>query len=71
MLLLSIHHIVADGWSMGVLIGEIAAIYPALRGGETPALAALPIQYADYATWQRGGSPTARWTVSWPTGGAS
>jgi amino acid adenylation domain-containing protein len=52
-LLLSMHHTVSDGWSMGVLFRELSALYEAERGGE-PALPALPVQYADYAVWQRG-----------------
>ncbi|HEY3567953.1 MAG TPA: amino acid adenylation domain-containing protein, partial [Thermoanaerobaculia bacterium] len=52
-ILLTLHHIVSDGWSMGVLVEEIAALYPALRAGEAPRLPELPIQYADYAVWQR------------------
>ncbi|HEX6904704.1 MAG TPA: amino acid adenylation domain-containing protein [Thermoanaerobaculia bacterium] len=47
-LLLSLHHIVADGWSMGVLVREIKALY---AGGPLPE---LPVQYADFAVWQRG-----------------
>ncbi len=52
-LALNVHHIVADGWSMGVLIREIAAHYDALVNGKTVSLSALPIQYADFASWQR------------------
>ena len=52
-LVLTIHHIVSDGWSMGVLFGELAALYGALSAGRTAALPDLPIQYADYAAWHR------------------
>lgn len=52
-LLLTAHHIVADAWSLGVLTRELAACYGALVQGREPTLAALPIQYADYALWQR------------------
>ncbi len=52
-LLLTMHHIVSDGWSIGVLNREIAALYDALLGGRPSPLPALPIQYADYAHWQR------------------
>ncbi len=52
-LLLTMHHIVSDGWSMGVLVRELCALYEAfLQGGESP-LAPLAVQYADYAQWQR------------------
>ncbi|HEX8115992.1 MAG TPA: condensation domain-containing protein, partial [Pyrinomonadaceae bacterium] len=51
--LLTVHHIVSDGWSMGVLINEVAALYDAFSsGGESP-LPELEAQYADYAVWQR------------------
>jgi amino acid adenylation domain-containing protein len=52
-LLLTMHHIVSDGWSMGVLLKELAALYRAGVTGEPPRLADLPLQYADYAVWQR------------------
>ncbi|MBV9110546.1 MAG: amino acid adenylation domain-containing protein, partial [Gemmatimonadetes bacterium] len=52
-LLLNLHHIVTDGVSTGVLRRELAALYGAYASGATPALAPLPIQYADYAAWQR------------------
>jgi len=52
-LALSIHHIVSDGWSMGVLVREWIENYRALRVGETPRMQELPVQYADYTEWQR------------------
>ena len=52
-LLFTVHHIVSDGWSMGVLVSELAALYEAFCQGRPVPLAELPIQYADYAVWQR------------------
>ena len=52
-LLLSMHHIVSDGWSVGVLIRELMSLYSAYLAGTHPVLAELPIQYADFALWQR------------------
>ncbi|HYV13035.1 MAG TPA: amino acid adenylation domain-containing protein [Pyrinomonadaceae bacterium] len=52
-LLLSMHHIVSDGWSIGVLIREVMSLYSAFVGGGHATLAELPIQYADFALWQR------------------
>jgi amino acid adenylation domain-containing protein len=52
-LMLNMHHIVSDGWSSGVLMRELGAILQALREGRQPELPPLPIQYADYAVWQR------------------
>jgi amino acid adenylation domain-containing protein len=51
--LLTMHHIISDGWSMGVLFGEIAALYQAYEKGEKSPLDELPAQYADFAVWQR------------------
>jgi amino acid adenylation domain-containing protein len=52
-LLLTMHHIVSDGWSMGVLISEVVALYETFSKDQTPSLPKLPIQYADFACWQR------------------
>ena len=52
-LLLTLHHIVSDGWSIRVLMDEFAALYSAALVGNQAALPALPVQYADYAQWQR------------------
>jgi amino acid adenylation domain-containing protein len=52
-LLLNMHHIITDGWSMGVLIKELDVIMDALRHGRRPNLPPLEIQYVDYAVWQR------------------
>ncbi|HEU5133283.1 MAG TPA: condensation domain-containing protein, partial [Pyrinomonadaceae bacterium] len=52
-LLLTMHHIVSDGWSMGVLIREVSELYSAYTNGREPQLPELPVQYADYAAWQR------------------
>ncbi|WP_036254806.1 non-ribosomal peptide synthetase, partial [Methylobacter sp. BBA5.1] len=52
-LLITLHHIIADGWSMGVLIDELGRLYASYSRGEGDPLPPLPIQYADYAVWQR------------------
>ena len=52
-LLLTFHHIVADGWSLGVFARELWTAYTAHATGRPPQLPALPIQYADFAVWQR------------------
>jgi amino acid adenylation domain-containing protein len=53
-LLLSLHHIVADGWSIGVLVRELSVLYSAFVQGRPSPLPELPVQYADFASWQRG-----------------
>lgn len=51
---LTMHHIVSDGWSMGVLVHEVQAIYAAFSAGLASPVPELDIQYADFAQWQRG-----------------
>ena len=53
LLLLTFHHIVADGWSLGVLLRELTTLYTHLGAGQPNPLPPLPLQYADYARWQR------------------
>jgi amino acid adenylation domain-containing protein len=52
-LLLTMHHIASDGWSMGILSQELSVLYKAFLGGQPSPLAELPFQYGDYAVWQR------------------
>ncbi|RYZ32131.1 MAG: non-ribosomal peptide synthetase, partial [Myxococcaceae bacterium] len=53
LLLICVHHISADGWSMGVIARELGVLYSALAQGRAPDLAPLVVQYPDYAAWQR------------------
>src|SRR5215813_9993094 len=53
LLIITMHHIVSDGWSMGVFYRELATLYETYRDGRPSPLTELPIQYADYAVWQR------------------
>lgn len=48
-----VHHTIADGWSLGIFVRELLAVYQALVKGRSPSLPPLPIQYAEYASWQR------------------
>jgi amino acid adenylation domain-containing protein len=67
-LLLSMHHVVSDGWSIGVLLRELAALYGAFREGRPSPLGELPVQYADFAAWQRaqaGGPALDRQLAYW------
>ncbi len=53
-LIANMHHIISDGWSIGIFVHELAMIYDALVAGRESQLAPLPVQYADFAIWQRG-----------------
>jgi len=67
-LLLCMHHAVSDGWSMGVFAAELGALYAALGEGREPHLPPLPVQYADFAAWQRealAGDTLGRLTAFW------
>ncbi len=55
LLLINMHHIVSDGWSVGVFLSETASLYQSLSAGLTSPLDELPIQYSDYARWQKEG----------------
>jgi thioesterase domain-containing protein len=52
LLLVTLHHIISDGWSNGIILRELGACYTAFVQGAEPALAPLPLQFADYADWQ-------------------
>jgi amino acid adenylation domain-containing protein len=52
-LVVLMHHIASDGWSLPILIKELSALYSAALAGETPELPGLEVQYSDYAIWQR------------------
>jgi hypothetical protein len=59
-LLLTVHHIASDGWSWGILRRELTELYNAASEGRQPQLPELPIQYSDYAVWQRNDLSGAR-----------
>src|SRR6185436_14336265 len=49
---LTLHHIVSDGWSMGILVRELTALFPVFAADRPSPLPELPVQYADFAAWQ-------------------
>jgi len=53
LLLLNMHHIIFDGWSVGIFSRELSTFYQAISSGEPTSLSELPLQYADFAYWQR------------------
>jgi amino acid adenylation domain-containing protein len=53
LLAIAVHHAAADGWSMGILLRDLGELYRAFATGTLPALPPLPVQYADFAVWQR------------------
>ena len=72
-ILFTMHHVVSDGWSMQLLVAEVSALYGALEAGAEPALPPLPMQYGDFAVWQRGwleggvlDAQVAWWRSGWP-----
>ncbi|HYH82011.1 MAG TPA: amino acid adenylation domain-containing protein [Longimicrobium sp.] len=68
-LLLCMHHVVGDGWSLGLLYRELSALYDAYRDGRASPLAEPPLQYADYARWNRKrlGGPLLERQLAWWT----
>ncbi|MGD0014185.1 MAG: amino acid adenylation domain-containing protein, partial [Bryobacteraceae bacterium] len=67
-LLITVHHIAVDGWSLGILFGELGELYNSFVEGREPHLPSLPMQYADFAAWQRGslqGEELARQLAYW------
>lgn len=67
-MLLTLHHIISDGWSLAVLFHELSALYEAFSSGEEAGLAELAVQYGDYATWQRAwlsGEPLDKQLAYW------
>jgi hypothetical protein len=60
-LLLNMHHIISDGWSLGVIIKELALLYRSFLLGDSPSLPGLEIQYPDFADWERKMVETPAW----------
>ncbi|MDQ1292525.1 MAG: hypothetical protein QG608_405 [Actinomycetota bacterium] len=60
-LVLTLHHLISDRWSIGVLLGELAALYEAFCAGRPSPLEELPVQYGDFATWQQQQLQSGAW----------
>ena len=65
------HHIISDGWSIGIMVREISQLYEAYATGSSASLPELPVQYSDFAIWQRKWLQVRRWKTSFPTGESS
>jgi amino acid adenylation domain-containing protein len=63
-ILLTMHHLITDGWSFSLAAGELAALYAADRLSQSASLAPLPIQYADFARWQRSQLQGGAWQTA-------
>ena len=61
--LLTMHHLITDGWSFGVAASELSTLYEAFRQGRPSPLPGPPIQYADFARWQRDQFQSGAWTT--------
>ena len=70
-LLFTMHHIISDAWSMGVLIEQVSVLYDAFSGGWPSPLSELPIQYADYTAWQREWLEGGCWSSNSPIGSSN
>ncbi|QBM99608.1 PvdJ(3) [Pseudomonas aeruginosa] len=70
-LVVTLHHIVSDGWSTPIMVEELMQFYAGYREGRAVELEPLPIQYADYACGSAAGWKPASVSANWPTGGSS
>ena len=70
-LLFTMHHIISDAWSMGVLVEEVSVLYGAFSAGRPSPLPELPIQYADYACGSGSGWKEGCWSSNWPIGSSN
>ncbi|MFO1417372.1 MAG: condensation domain-containing protein [Methylotetracoccus sp.] len=71
LLLVTLHHSVADGWLLDLLVREFGELYGAHVTGQPLPLGTLAVQYADYAVWQRACCAARCWSVNWPIGASA